>query len=1504
MIKAETPIIIDKRELTQWDELASGELLLSLRPEDAEETDRLVLGLDEDYGNPNFDRQVTPFAANELLTEGSPRVRELFSQTIRNQDRHAFFVPTQVRYHPTEWVEAKSARHDGGYAFPILLKDKALATKIDYQAFIDGQPARTGTLRILAGPGTVICKDSWGIDFDEPEIEFKVERDGNDFVLLAKCLKDVNLTLLVRMNRNAPPPERVAENQPPVWETGADLGTIVGPVTLVANDPEGYAVTYTSFDLPSGLVLNTDTGELTPVGFKGQTIFTVDASDGVLQTRRVFSVFVNSAPVWITPAGSLGLYETGKPVVIQLEASDIDNDVLTYSLVSPLPTGLTMNAAGRITGVASGDGTFTVRVSDGTTQVDRTFSFASNAPPIWVTPSGSIGRWNIGSSVSYQFSATDPDNDPITFAMTPGFTLPTGLTLSSSGLLSGSAQAGKTFSVRVSDTNGAFADRSFTVQTNTAPVWQTGADDIGPFAVGSMVDYQLVAVDNDNDPITYQRRVGFPPRNTVISSSGRLTGGPILPQTPEYLEFPISANTLVEVYVNGVQTTNFLVNGQPYNPPISTGSSWAKVEPLNVTAPPVPFDDSYLVTYGSDTYFRSKPYESPFITDGNTFVPEIGKTYTITYTARKVVKETNGIDSCFRPAFDANRLSDGVQDNAMGTKYGFEMTQNDLISTTNWVLNQFYTVSATWTPTIAYSQARGRLRVNRISGNDDVNNPPPYSDAIFEIKAAEISEGTQRPKSTVFVPAPNEDATVRVVTRAISNPAAIVDEHVHEHKPVITTVNAFSVRANDPLDAYDDRTFVVNTFAPDLSPGEAYIVENTTEYNLATAPGDAPPSQEEIFNSWARFDGDNYYPTGTPPGGQATGWTYSNGTIKSTVNSGQMIGFVSPDTRESYTHTVTLSSTNSDDDAIAIIIAFALVNGVPNSLVAWRAQGGLGQDWSISHMAGTSLTNLAIGSSSAPNNQAGWGGAGGSPSKVQVIRDGNVVKVRCSQFGSTALDPATELTYIIPAGSIFAGPTPYGYAAMSQADATFSDIAMTGGLDESVVYDARSLPPKVVVYNFQTNSWEEDLSRSIYRDQGYPRNLTNPKTGKTYRLDGPRPYSLVKIAEPPARQWLFNYDDTQMTRIKAALGRLKSNTNDATILFIGDSTTYGGGAGNDPNPVVNSYVNAYPAKAASRITSVPVSIDSRAGDGASGAKVGNFVPMHQYDNTLIVIDKFEPAPGSTVGGFIFQAMEDQATMAIRPRKSWDVFEFSYIQGTQPTTNFSLGSMRLVTGDNVDVTLNAAVEPFGAKTIEFNRVGSSDLVVAVAQLAAGQTFYTLGWKFKSSQEKRLHFVNGGARGWNSGTSGTVPIGYTREGAGQTWVTLNAIQGVWKPDLTFINLGINDYRSGGLGITPAQYKANIQKIIDRAKISGDVVLCVPNNIAPAAEGSIPSDQFHQALYELALANNVPLIDFSVVLGTHAESMANGTQRDDLHPNQAGYDMMGEAAANLISDLVDKS
>lgn len=1196
MIKAETPIILDTRymnsePLTFDDEVSVGSILITKTDStDEEEPDRILLGLDEDYGNPNFERDHFPFTNNEILTEISPRTRAIHAETLRDQDRKAFFDPTIVDTvvgpedvlfdvpanarievyvggvqttaflfngrpytHPTatrpggvvtvsgpsaattirvlckdytdqsvvlsdetkqydlvqKFLPLRSTRYDGAFAFPLEFEDDAIAATIEYQAYVGGKPARAGTIKLLASPSAVTLVDD-GFGDGTVNFEFSIERLRNKIALLVKCEEEPTMILKTTViGRDA------AENLPPVWVTPSPLGVVTGTVALLAVDPEGYPVTYHGVNLPDGFTVAKDTGVLTiaPEVESGDYLIVVGASDGGGLATREFTLSINSPPVWITPAGALGTWATSSPVSFQLQAMDPNDDPLEFTAVDALPLGLSLSSDGLISGLALGRGTFTVKVSDPYIGVDRTFSFFSNAAPIWTTPSGSIGIYTVGSSINFQFVATDPEGDDISFAVAPSSTLPSGLSLSSTGLLTGTVTTSGAFIIRALDEHGAFEDRSFSLGANQAPVWVTPTNGAGPFTFNSTVNFQFVAT--DSEPVTITRQSGSLPRNLALSSTGLMTGT-VYPVTPEYLEFPISANTLIEVYVNGVQTDDFLVNGEPYNPPISTGSSWSKVEPLDVTAPPVLLDSSYLVTYGSDTYFRSKPEESLFITDGSTFVPELGKTYTITYKARKVIAETNGIDSCFRPAFDANRESDGVQDNAMGTKYGFELTPNDLISTTNWVLNQFYTVSATWTPTIAYSSARGRLRVNRISGNDSVTDPPPYSNAVFEVQAAEISEGTQRPKSTVTVLAPANDATVRVVTRAISNPATIVDDLSITNRPVTSPTSTYTLRASDGV-LHSDRTFTTMTYAPDLPPTEGLIVETTAEYDAAVSATNTPPTPQEIFDLWDRFDRYDFYPNGVPPGGEATGWSFTGGAIRSTTNSAGYTGFVSPQSFDYYTHEVTVSSTSGDDDLIGVVIAFAMVEGVPNALVAARTCLGVPPMWGIVHMAGPGFGTVlvdggSLADTSAHQNAAGGGGwAAAGSTRIRVKRTQNQIEVQCSQIGSNTIDPTTTLTYTIDPASPFAGAKPYGYTALSQPSSTFGSVEFTGGLDATVVYDARTMPVKVMVYDFATSTWERDWSRSIFRDFEYPRNVSNPVTGKTFRLTGPRPYAITKI---------------------------------------------------------------------------------------------------------------------------------------------------------------------------------------------------------------------------------------------------------------------------------------------------------------------------------------------------------------------------------------------------------
>lgn len=89
-------------------------------------------------------------------------------------------------------------------------------------------------------------------------------------------------------------------------------------------------------------------------------------------------------------------------------------------------------------------------------------AFYINDSPVWATSSGSLGTWD-GSSI--QLSATDDESNTITYSVTSG-SLPSGLSLSSSGLISGTITANVgtyTFTVSASDGVNTAVTRSFSI---------------------------------------------------------------------------------------------------------------------------------------------------------------------------------------------------------------------------------------------------------------------------------------------------------------------------------------------------------------------------------------------------------------------------------------------------------------------------------------------------------------------------------------------------------------------------------------------------------------------------------------------------------------------------------------------------------------------------------------------------------------------------------------------------------------------------------------------------------------------------------------------------------------------------------------------------------------------------------------------------------------------------------------------------------------------------------
>ena len=237
------------------------------------------------------------------------------------------------------------------------------------------------------------------------------------------------------------------------------------------------------------------------------------------------------APEWQV-SGALGLVEAGKPLSRPLTAASSQGRAVTYSLAagSQLPAGLELDSAtGVISGTpsASGDRTFTLRVSDDRgLYTDQAFTISVRAAPAWVT-AGALPVALQGLAYSAALHATDIDSASLTYALAPGSSaLPGGLSLSSAGVVSSSnPSAGDvSFTARVTDETGLYADRTFTLSFQHAPEWVTPATLVGGIA-GAAYTAALVATDADNPALTFSLAPGSAALPGTMTLSGGILSG-------------------------------------------------------------------------------------------------------------------------------------------------------------------------------------------------------------------------------------------------------------------------------------------------------------------------------------------------------------------------------------------------------------------------------------------------------------------------------------------------------------------------------------------------------------------------------------------------------------------------------------------------------------------------------------------------------------------------------------------------------------------------------------------------------------------------------------------------------------------------------------------------------------------------------------------------------------------------------------------------------------------
>ncbi|WP_164931844.1 putative Ig domain-containing protein [Dyella sp. M7H15-1] len=286
--------------------------------------------------------------------------------------------------------------------------------------------------------------------------------------------------------------------------------------------------------LPAGLSLNSGSGTISGTPTAGGTFtVTVQATDAGSNTAsKTYSSWTMAAPTITVSPSTLPAATQGSSYNQAITASG-GTSPYTYAVTSgSLPSGVTLSSSGTLSGTPTvyGNFTFTVTATDNSTgtgpytgSANYTLTVNASAPTITTS---TVPNGTVGVSYSTTISASG-GNSPYTFSLASG-SLPPGLSLSSSGVFSGTPTAGGsyTFTVRVTDAASSTATKTYSNVTISAPTIMVSPSSL-PSATQNSSYSQTVNASGGTSPYTYAVTSGSLPSGvTLNASSGALGGTP------------------------------------------------------------------------------------------------------------------------------------------------------------------------------------------------------------------------------------------------------------------------------------------------------------------------------------------------------------------------------------------------------------------------------------------------------------------------------------------------------------------------------------------------------------------------------------------------------------------------------------------------------------------------------------------------------------------------------------------------------------------------------------------------------------------------------------------------------------------------------------------------------------------------------------------------------------------------------------------------------------------